>query len=232
MLMSIQLIPHLYNFTINHCYKNRNKLTILKGLAVKLVLMALLLSGLSNTQAIEPKSSSKSKFDLANKAAEEQRLKEEREDEFEEKNRWIWRYTLNNKEVYWLHTSNRPAACKGNLQAHKTRWQLNQHEIIQELCWYKNPGEAYITIVDPQAYLFSTTKIDAAKFEYIPSNKEKKAAAMAERNRQLRDALVESYSRHQREEKAKVEGMASPTIMNINGNLVMCIKIGVILDCN
>ena len=185
-----------------------------------------------NICAAEPRGASKTKSDLAAKAAQEQRMKEERDDEIEEKNRWIWRYKLKNNETYWLHTSNRPVACKGNLQAVKTRWQLNQHETIQELCWSKKPGDTNITIIDPQAYLMSTTKIDATKFDYIPSNKEKKAAALAEQNRQLRDALLEDYSRSRREENARFDRIASPMIMDINGNLVTCIKIGVVLDCD
>jgi hypothetical protein len=175
----------------------------------------------------EPKSASKTKSDLAAKAAQEQRVKEERDDEFEEKNRWIWRYTLKNSESYWLHTSNRPTACKGNLQAVKTRWQLNQHETIQELCWSKKPGDTHITIIDPQAYLMSTTKIDAAKFDYIPSNKEKKAAALAEQNRQLRDAILEDYSRSRREEKDRFERMQHqllrpPMICHGMGDMLLC----------
>lgn len=184
-----------------------------------------------NSAAAEPKVG-KAKLDSDRKAFAEQRLKEQQEDEYEEKNRWIWRYTLKNNESYWLHTSNRPTACKGNLQAVKTRWQLNEHETIQELCWYKKSGETYITITDPKAYLLSTTKIDAAKFDYIPSNKEKKAAALAEQNRRLSEAILENYSRTRREEKIQFDSMASPIIMDINGNLVTCIKIGVVLDCD
>jgi hypothetical protein len=182
---------------------------------------------LPNIYAAEPKSAAKSKTDLAAKAAEDQRLKEEREDEYEEKNRWIWRYTLKNDEVYWLHTSNRPTACKGKLQAVKTRWQLNEHETIQELCWHKKSGDTYITIVDPQAYLMSTTKIDAAKFDYIPSKKEKKAAALAERNRQMRDAILEDYSRARRDERDRLERVKQqllrpPMICHDTGDMLLC----------
>lgn len=179
-----------------------------------------------NNLAAEPKTG-KAKGDIDRKAIEEQRLKEEQEDEYEEKNRWIWKYSSKNNEVYWLHTSNRPKHCKGNLQAVKTRWQLNLHETIQELCWYKNSRDTYITITDPEALFMSTTKIDATKFDYIPSNKENKAAAQAERSRQIREAILEDYSRSRREEKNRLDRlqqqlMRPPMICHGMGDMLLC----------
>ena len=159
----------------------------------------------------------KAKQEIEAKAKEAERLEaEEKADEAQAKNRWSFRMDDKNQETYWLHISNRPTNCKGNLRAVKTRWQMNKHELIKELCWLKNPGDKVVTIIDPDAYLFGTTKIDATLFEYIPSNKEKREAARAETNRLMLEYLNKSYEESRKSNERMLERMMPVPVMIID----------------
>lgn len=170
----------------------------------------LIFSILSLTPFLCQSADSKGSREAKNKAdseakfiADTQAAAEERADELQAKNRWVFRFDDKNQESYWLHNSEKPATCKGNLRAIKSRWQMNTHELIKELCWSKKQGDTSITLVDPSAYLIKTEKIDAALFKYIPSNKERKAAEAEERSQRI----LEGISRWSEENRKSREKM-------------------------
>lgn len=170
-----------------------------------LMLSVPLLAGAAETKAVgaaklkaKAEAEAMRKGDVAAKE-EAKKIQEEladRADDEQEKNRWKFK-TLHDKngEAYFLHSSQRPSNCKGELRAVKVRLQMKENEVIKELCWNKGNGETAVTLVDPDAMLFGKTKIDATLFVYIPSDRERKSeearVRAVERHRQLQETLRE-----------------------------------------
>jgi hypothetical protein len=154
-----------------------------------------------------------------------QQLEEERADDEQEKNRWFWQtYHDKNGEAYFLHSSHIPGDCKGKLRAVKVRLQMRQNEILKELCWHKGEKETVVTLTDPEATFFGTTKIDAASFQYIPSDKEQKAEArrIAAEERSRRMAEWAREMNEQLRQQPPPPQRLPFTCLDLGGGLISC----------
>lgn len=147
------------------------------------------------------------------------KIQEELADDEQEKNRWKFKtFHDKNGEAFFLHSSQRPDNCKGELRAIKVRMQMEQNEVIKELCWYKGNGATEVTLVDPEAILFGKTKIDAALFLSIPSDRERKAEERRIREERIAQEIYRDLQRQQRSTGPQRELRRDP---------ITCIDLGV-----
>ena len=102
---------------------------------------------------------------------------------------------------------------------------LGEIKVSKDLCWTASEKSPDITIYDPQAVLFKTSKISQDKFIKIKTDEERKAeennASLNERIRAIHNLNTSNRSQ-----------IDEPLLLNVNGNLTPCIRVGSILDCN
>ena len=194
---------------------------------ISIILASISLTSVADNVKTKPSKENQAEIDRKIEIAKKKKKLEEDEAE-NERSRWIWRYNKDDNEVIWLHSYDRPTECKGNLLAIKTRWQMGNHEIIQNLCWLKNDREKFVTIIDTSAYFLGKTTIDASKLVYIPSDKEKREAKEAEDRRTLMNNLSDYISRKQREEQEQYrmlqQNLLRPPMLcnDMGGGMMMC----------
>ena len=141
------------------------------------------------------------------------------------------------EDVVVLTNSIQQKYCPANYQyAWRGFLSLGEFKVSKGLCWMASDKSPDITIYDPEAVLFKTSKIPQDKFVKIKSESEKRAEINLG-NRVDFDSVANLNRRSpitslNISEPTGISNSNAPILMDINGKSVLCIKIGVILDCN
>ena len=112
--------------------------------------------------------------------------------------------------------------------SYKYAWRgfqsLGEYKISKNLCWMASEKSPDVTIYDPEAVIFKTSKISQDKFTKIKTEDER----IAESNRASYNEMMRNLNGSNSSNRAQVDG---PLILNINGNPTPCIRVGAMLDC-
>lgn len=116
--------------------------------------------------------------------------------------------------------------CKGLKEASEQKFSLGKWRYVRELCYSLNSkGDPVFS--DPSSINpFSNFTLKSESFTYIPTEVEKAAAA----NRESMNRAIETYNRNAAERQRQIQN--GITHMIINGDSVLCMNIGGILDCD
>lgn len=101
---------------------------------------------------------------------------------------------------------------------------LGEFKVSKGLCWMASEKSPDVTIYDPEAVIFKTSKISQDKFTKIKTEEER----LAESNLASYNEMMRNLNNSNSSNRVQVDG---PLILNINGNPTPCIKVGAMLDC-
>jgi len=112
--------------------------------------------------------------------------------------------------------------------SYKYAWRgfqsLGEYKISKNLCWMASEKSPDVTIFDPEAVIFKTSKISQDKFTKIKTDEER----TAESNRASYNEMMRNLNGSNPSNRVQIDG---PLILNINGNPTPCIRVGTMLDC-
>ena len=121
--------------------------------------------------------------------------------------------------------------CKGLKQSSEQKFTLGKWHYVRELCYSIN-SKGDLVFSDPSSINpFGNFTLKSENFLYIPTVAEKDAAA--EKNRI--NNLIESINRDNKERQRRSQNFNQQdgmTQMIINGEPVLCMRIGAILNCD
>ena len=128
--------------------------------------------------------------------------------------------------------------CKDQKESSEQKFVLGKWHYIRELCYSLN-AKGDLVFSDPNSINpFSNFVLKSDNFTYIPTQSEKEAAkaakeAIANRERTLR--MIEAINRNATESQRQIQNMHHQdgiTHMIINGEPVLCRRIGSIMHCD
>ena len=126
-----------------------------------------------------------------------------------------WTFYANQKDssLFLTNSVSRMEGCEGKKAAGEFKKALDKWILLRKLC-YEVDSKGFVLFKDPKKYVWNTFSVNSSDFIKIPSRLDEELDAM------------------QRSAQARARSLQNGIqLLEINGDLKTCIRIGAILDC-